>query len=126
MDEHLESAVLGNNVALLTGLIKAGVPLSERTARGWTLLHLAADRYSVDAARVLLDHGLDVNAQDICGNTPLMRAVYRSKRGTELEFIKLLMSRGADPGIKNKAGESARDFAKGNPALERLVGQEHK
>jgi hypothetical protein len=38
-----------------------------------------------------------------------------------LELIKLLMSRGADPDMKNKNGESPRDLARGNLALEKLL-----
>jgi ankyrin repeat protein len=90
-------------------------------ARGWTYLHYAADRYSVDAARVLLEQGAEVNAQDAYGNTPLARAVYRSKHGTQLELIRLFMTRGADPDIKNKIGESALDLICGNRVLEDLL-----
>jgi ankyrin repeat protein len=121
IDQDLLSAVASNLPALVETLLKNGVDCNARYAGGVTPLHFTSERYSVEAARVLLDHGADVNAQDIYGNTPLARAVYRSKRGTEPELVKLLMSRGANPDIKNKAGESARDLVKGNAVLERLL-----
>lgn len=121
IDQDLLSAIWSNTASLVEGLLKAGVDGNARNQRGWTPLHVAADHYSVDAARVLLGHGAEVNARDVYGNTPLARAVYRSKGGTELELVRLLLSRGADPDIKNKNGESPRDLAKGSPNLEKLL-----
>jgi ankyrin repeat protein len=121
IDPDLLSAIHRNAPALVEALLKHGVDCNATNEHGVTPLHFTAETYSVEVARVLLDSGADVNAQDAFGNTPLARAVYRSKRGIESDLVKLLLSRGADPDIKNKSGESARDLVKGNALLEQLL-----
>jgi uncharacterized protein len=121
IDSDLHSAIAQNNPALAETLLKLGVDCNAKNAHGVTPLHFTAERYSVDVARVLIKYGANVNAQDRFGNTPLSRAIFRSTGASELELVKLLMEHGANPDIKNKGGESARDLAKGNAILEKLL-----
>lgn len=75
------------------------------TLRGATLLHVAAEYGFVDAARLLLDRGADVNARadvgsdGVGGQTPIFHALthqnaHHSKVGP------LLMARGADLSVR--------------------------
>jgi uncharacterized protein len=63
----------------------------------------------VDAANVLLSHGADVNALGEDDDTPLHRAFMA--KANVAEMVKLLLSRGASPDIRNRYGESSRDEA---------------
>ena len=71
------------------------------TLKGASLLHVAAEFGSVNAARLLLERGADVNAraqtdeQGIGGQTPLFHAVTQ-QRDWGLPVAELLTARGAD------------------------------
>ena len=73
-----------------------------------TPLHNAAAASSVEAARLLLAHGADVNARDSAGRTPLIIAA--SNMGTD-EMIQLLVESGADPSIVDSDHNTALDCA---------------
>jgi ankyrin repeat protein len=60
------------------------------------------------AAKYLVEKGIDVNAADKNGNTPLMLA---SALG-EVDMINLLIENGANVNAKNKDGETALSIAK--------------
>ncbi|XP_020897709.1 5'-nucleotidase isoform X2 [Exaiptasia diaphana] len=64
-------------------------------------LHGAAEYDSIDAARILLDHGAEINKQDLIGNTALHIACMNSK--TKIKDY--LLSRGADTSLKNSDGD---------------------
>ena len=73
--------------------------------QGATLLHVAAEFGIVDAARLLLDRGADVNARatvgdgGVGGQTPIFHAVTQfGDRG--LPMTQLLVDRGADLGVR--------------------------
>jgi hypothetical protein len=59
------------------------------------LMYIAGEGYT-KAARLLLEHGYDINARDLYGNTALDRAIYRNRKKT----VQLLLSHGAMPGKK--------------------------
>lgn len=71
------------------------------TLRGGTLLHVAAEFQSLDAARLLLDRGADVNATamvndtGIGGQTPIFHAATQPG-DAGLPLVQLLVERGAD------------------------------
>ncbi len=77
----------------------------------------------VDAVRLMLDHGADVNAVDPLGRTPLMYAAVSDL--LSLDVIKLLIERGADVNAKDghkqggDSGLTALDIARrnGNKAI---------
>lgn len=70
--------------------------------KGWAdyPLHKVAIWGDVESARILIEHGTDVNAQGEDGDTPLHRAQWG-------EMIKLLLAHGADPNIRNRFGDPA-------------------
>lgn len=71
------------------------------TLRGGTLLHVAAEFQNLDAARLLLDHGADVNATamvddtGVGGQTPIFHAATQPD-DAGLPLVQLLVERGAD------------------------------
>jgi FOG: Ankyrin repeat len=60
-----------------------------------------------EVKRLVVGCGVDPNIQDNDGNTPLHRAVIRSRR----EIIKLLLEHGADPNIQNNYGGTPLHYA---------------
>ena len=68
-----------------------------------TPLHLAAGGSAASAALVELlatTPGVSINAQEFQGYTPLIGAIFSSRR----ELIPILLAAGADPNIEDKAG----------------------
>ncbi len=57
--------------------------------------------------KALLAIGVNLNAQDADGTTPLMYAVVNA----EADCVKLLLDKGADPNLSNKAGATALMWA---------------
>jgi hypothetical protein len=87
------------------------------TLRGATLLHVAAEYGNVEAVRMLLDRGADVNARaridgnGVGGQTPIFHAVTQFWN-FGLPVVELLLERGAElslrcklPGHVDRAGE---------------------
>ena len=68
--------------------------------QGATLLHVAAEYCSTDAATLLLDNGADVNARaDLHGQTPIFHSVTQFE-DLGLPVTRLLLDRGADLSIR--------------------------
>ena len=80
-----------------------------RSAKGRTALIIASAYYGgVPLCRVLLDHGANVNAITVNGETALMLAASNEKS----DLVSYLLQRGADPKIMDKSGKAALDYAK--------------
>jgi ankyrin repeat protein len=75
-------------------LVTHGANVSIRSKRGESALADAARRGDLEAARLLLDKGADVNIVDYRGYTPLILAAQFDRDSPEL--VRLLLSRGAD------------------------------
>ncbi len=87
------------------------------TLRGATLLHVAAEFGNLDAVRLLLDQGADVNAKAVVDNDGIggQTAIFHAATqggDSGLSIVKLLVDRGADltmraklPGHYEKPGE---------------------
>ena len=71
---------------------------------GWTPLMLCIQKGREEMIDLVLDQNLDINKKNALGNTALFYAVFYS--GNSLKLIKRLISMGADPNMKNKAGVS--------------------
>jgi uncharacterized protein len=94
-------------------LITAGVDLNQTSADGSSPLLVAVQNGYYDMARYLLDHGADLNLANSKGWTPLYLAVKNRNHETTaipgpdtdgaLEFIQLLLDRGANPNLQIQA-----------------------
>jgi ankyrin repeat protein len=79
----------------------------KRQENGWNCLHKAASDGATEIAKILLDHGLDINSRTPDGQTPLMISLdYR-----KLEMMDLLIKKGADLSLKDKWGNNAKILA---------------
>ena len=85
---------------LVQALVRAGADVNARGGvTGATALHMAARRGHVGIARMLLDCGAAIDAQDRKGDTPLQRAINCRRR----LVAQLLVDRGAGMWVKRKA-----------------------
>jgi ankyrin repeat protein len=105
----LVHAALSGNFDALSWLIQEGANINHQDRNGWSALHFAVQEKHADAIRCLLENGAAVDIKDIHGNTPLSRAAYDAR--SDYELVRLLISHGADPKSKNRAGRSPVDLA---------------
>ena len=72
-----------------------------------------------DAAKQMLAMGVDINGQDMAGNTPLFMACMNG----DPEFAKFLLGLGADPNIKNTRNSTPLMYAasRGNTKMVKLL-----
>jgi uncharacterized protein len=101
--------VLEKRPEVLDFLLERGCSADAPADDGLTALHAAAHQQDARSARVLLEAGTAVDAEDQSGNTPLFRAVFSNHDAVEV--IELLLAYGADPSHENKSGVSPRSFA---------------
>jgi ankyrin repeat protein len=81
------------SVELMQRLIAKGADVNVRAYLGLTPLHQAASMGRLDAAKLLIDHGADLNARGNWG-TILQTLIYR-KGDSSAEMVKLLLNSGA-------------------------------
>ena len=108
------------HVACVRLLCRARADVMKRDAvTNETPLHCAVVFGHVEVAAVLVSAGSDLNAQDIAGGTPLQHAttsLFITSMEARQRLIKLLMSAGADPKIRDKVGLSPCD----NPCVVKI------
>jgi len=91
----LATAARGNRTAIVEKLLAAGAdPNLPAGEDGRMPLHDAAERGSLDAARVLLDHGADVNAVSVRWGWPAIQ--FAATKG-RTEMVAFLRDHGAGP-----------------------------
>ena len=73
---------------------------------GWTL-YMAASLPSLEIAKNLIDKGVDINAKNNDGNTPLYMALLFQNE----EMVELLIANGADLNAKNNDGLTPLQYA---------------
>jgi hypothetical protein len=118
LDEELFEAVWVGDAAKVSKLLRRGANPNAKED-GSTPLHLAVLKEHADIAKLLLEHGADVNAKDKYGGTPLHRAVLTE----DADVVTLLLEHGADVNAKDKYGGTPLHLAaaKGHADIARLL-----
>jgi ankyrin repeat protein len=106
-------AAKDNDVQKATGLLAAGANVNARAGviygsgvpspyLNLTLLHVATSNNSADVARLLVEHGADLNARNLGGETPLHLAA----RLRDTSIALLLLDHGADANPRDSDGDT--------------------
>ncbi len=116
---ELATAALEGDLEAIQQHIKAKTDLDKNTP-----LVTAVVFGNVEAAKLLMDAGADLDAKDTQGSTPLFCAALFGRT----EILKLLLEKGADRRIPNKDGTTPEAIVKApfeavKPALEYLERQ---
>ncbi|MDZ4798504.1 MAG: ankyrin repeat domain-containing protein [Bryobacteraceae bacterium] len=100
VSDQIYSAIRENNLPELQRLLKEPGAADARDRRGNTPLMMASGFGTVDAMRVLIDAGADVNAANGIGITAMMWGAQ------DLAKLRLLAAKGADVNAKTKLGRT--------------------
>jgi ankyrin repeat protein len=95
------AAIRENDLTTLTAIVAGGANINEKDEHGLTPLMDAAWVGSVDAMKLLLDHGADPNLTNSAGSTALMLAT------TEIAKVRTLVARGANVNLVTARGRTA-------------------
>jgi ankyrin repeat protein len=106
-------------------LLEAGADVNQKTKYGWTALLTATQNRHYKLAAYLLDHGADVNLANSGGWTPLYLATdnrniesgdypVRKPDMDHLDFIKLLLAKGANVNARICGEKSTEKECKGD------------
>lgn len=87
-------------------LLDRGIPINVRDEYGNTLLTVACQNGSKRVAKIVLRRGADINARNHRGNTPLHYCYHYGYGDTLGQY---LMTKGADPSIRNNSGRPCWD-----------------
>ena len=116
VDLELLNAVRRGQCREVEGLLKKKANPNARDDEGATALIRAALVCEPRVLTLLLDRGADINAADTQGRTPLVMAIERdppdkdfAKR--QVDVIKLLLSRKANPALKDADGNTVVHYA---------------
>lgn len=104
--DEFYSAIRNNSLTQLKNLAQNG-GANSADDRGTTPLMYAAAVGSLDAMKLLVDAGADVNAKNKFSITALMWCA------TEIDKVRLLLSKGADPNARSKQGRTPLLIAAG-------------
>ena len=124
--QNLYHAMVNDDNATINQLISTpGIDLNQQEPSSF--LFMAISRGNVGLVKKLLDAGANPDLQTrVNGYTPLMYAVdesyYKNRPENTEAIIKLLVSKGANPNIRNNVGESAADLAR-NTAYRNALAQ---
>ena len=102
------SFAVSTSLEMVKLFVENGGDLFQLQKHNETLLHCACKKGLVDVIEYLLDNKLDINAVTDNGSTPLHIAIKKK----HAEAAKILVNRGADTTIQDKAGKTAFDYDK--------------
>lgn len=94
-NEKLHFAVMENSIDEVKAIIESGASIENFDDCDKTPLHYAVEQENFQIAQYLIEHGANVNAQDIekCGDTPLGNI----GATCSLKMAKFLVNHGANP-----------------------------
>lgn len=110
---------------LFSSFVDKGIDLNAKQTKKdqRTALHLAVFVKSKDIFDCLIDANVDIDPQDINGNTPLWLSIINYRKIEDGYFPQTLVKKGANPKLKNIHGISPIKLAKtiSNYNLEELL-----
>lgn len=110
LSARLRKAILADDIAELTAVLDARPEFTtDRLVSDRTFMHGFAATGKIEAARVFLAHGANVDAADSQGATPLVMAAWQKQHA----MVEFLLGAGADPTITVQT--------EGNPGLLQFV-----
>lgn len=111
-------------------LVKSNANIHQVNNDGQTCLHLAVQPSSLEnfeIAKILIEKGLDVNAKDKFGSTPILGIGQSvSHIYPRVQLTKLLLKNGANPNLENQFGNALHIAASQNSADVVKILLEHK
>lgn len=111
-----EQAIKDGNIDEVHTLIAAHPDINNILDRDkYTPLHFAALCGQPKIAQLLVDSGADTNRQNIRGETPTHLAIWEPDffpQKNRICVLRILLTAGADPSIKNRAGKTALDIVR--------------
>ena len=115
------AALAGRHFQIAGVLHRNGSSVDQRGHQANSPLHSAAKHEDLEMVQVLLDYGLDVNAQNVYGSTPLAFATYGDFNNPRV--VRLLLDRGADPNARryDRVAPLQRASENGNVEIARLL-----
>jgi uncharacterized protein len=109
-DVDIHTAIISDNLDAVKQHIAAGSDLNVKDPFGGSSPLISAAVFGkTEAAKLLLDAGVDINFQNNDGSTALHTAAFFCRP----EIIKMLLDKKADKTIKNKFGGTALDNVSG-------------
>ncbi|EGD77757.1 hypothetical protein PTSG_08846 [Salpingoeca rosetta] len=103
-ERSIVGAASRNDAQAAKRMLQNGTDPSQRSATGYTALHYFARHGNLDACRMLVEYGADVNALTTTGKaTPLHRAA----RSNRLDVVAYLLRVGANPALADSDGQTA-------------------
>jgi ankyrin repeat protein len=98
------------NMPMISFLLRHGAtPDEPRSPKGRTALMVACAYWcGMDAVKLLVEKGADVNATADDGTTPLMLAAMNEKQ----DVVDYLLARGSQAAVKDAKGQTALDYAR--------------
>lgn len=97
---------------MLQAMLKHGLDVNHKNSLGKSILHEIAGSVgfnfcSLEKAELLFEQGLDINAQDLEGDTPLHKAAENGDK----KWIDWLVCRGADSTLTNHRNKTPAEVA---------------
>ena len=107
-------AAQGGSLEMMQYLADKGGDLKAEDEEKNTLLALASVRGELELVDWLLGKGLDPKAVNKANEGPLHRAAWGSDEEKQVVIMKKLIEKGADPALKDKDGQTAKDITEKN------------
>lgn len=115
----LQEIVTDGDIKAVSEILESGMisDVNKMSPSGLTALHQSAIDGNLECAKALVEKGANVNCTDCESWTPLHAAVMNECT----DFVRFLLASGANPALKNDAGETAYEMAKSRPIRKMLL-----